>query len=164
MGQSANNNPPKHETGQAVTDGHVHGGSSGHPFWLSSSPSQMYFCCISICLPASIILGPSIKSWDGMSFCCCFNKGCCRVLVCKLVFNVTELCGTRKLMKGNGKTAFIKGLGWGELLGHLPVLPTSWLQVWQTQTQKLNHCCCESFNLLFCPFRAIARASEPAKP
>lgn len=85
QGQPDNTNPPKCSTAQAEVEGNIHGRSFLHLFWLSSSLSQMYFCCIFTRL-LNVILRPSVKIWDWTSpccCCCCFNEGCCRVLVCK---------------------------------------------------------------------------------
>lgn len=69
----------------------------------------------SVCQQASF-WGQALKSWDGMSLCCCFNKGCCRVLVCKLVFNVTEcywVMWNQKADERQWKNCIYPGIGVG---------------------------------------------------
>lgn len=102
----------------------------------------MYFCCMSIHLPANIILGPSVKSWDGMLLCCCcFNKGCCRGFGMQVSFQCYLGMWNQKAEERQWKKCIYPGIGTGGVTWRSSsTLCTSWLPLWKTQTQKLNHC------------------------
>lgn len=157
---------PKCSTGQAEIKGHIHGRSFMHLFWPSSDLSQMYFCCIFIHL-LNIILRPGVQSWDWRSQCCCCC--CCNRVLQGFDLQESFQCflgmWNQKAEERQWKSYIFLGIGAGGVTWRSsPILSTSWRQHWKTQNQKLNHCCWGRLFLLFCPFRAIARASAPEKP